>query len=112
MVRVKCPYSGEENDVGLLQPTRPGDPTPMMQMCPHFVFFGATRYLAAEYVEQEFGVNFGTAPGSYSLEADIMRILNNHFKFVGPVAFAPDKKARDAARREVADFPRAREILK
>jgi hypothetical protein len=112
MVLARCPYCGEANDVGLLQKVRPGEATPMMQVCPHFVFSGATKYLGAEYVEQEFGVNFGTVPGSYSLEADIIKILNGHFKFVGPVAFAPDEKARDAARREVADFLRARKILK
>ena len=41
MVRAKCPFCGKDNDVGLMEPVRPGDPTPMMQSCPHFVFFSA-----------------------------------------------------------------------
>lgn len=86
MVRAKCPYCGEQNDVGLMEPVQPGEQTPMMQTCGHFVFFGATKYLGVEYLQQELGVEPGTVPGSYSLEADLMRILNGHFKFFGPVA--------------------------
>ena len=56
-------------------------------------------------------MNFHTLPaGSYSLESEIMRILNGHFKFVGPVAFAPDVKTRGAARAAVGDFLRARKL--
>src|SRR5213594_813151 len=112
MVRAKCPFCGKDNDVGLMEPVRPGDPTPMMQSCPHFVFFSATKYSGAQYVEQEFNIQFGTTPGSYSLEADLMTILNNHFKFFGPVAFAPSEQAREAARGEVEDFLRAKKLLK
>jgi len=111
MVHAKCPFCGTENDVGLLGPVRPGEPTPMMKMCGHFVFFSATKYVGVQYAEQEFGVTFGTVPGSYSLEADLMRILNGHFKFVGPVAFAPAEKTREDARRAVQDFLKARKIL-
>lgn len=88
----------------------PGEPTPAMQTCGHFVFFGVTRYLGAEYVHQEFGVIVGTVAGSYSLEGDLMRILNGHFKFFGPVGFAASEKAREDARKAVEDFLRVRNL--
>jgi hypothetical protein len=37
-----------------------------------------------------------------------MRLLNEHFRFVGPIAFASSESDKDAARREIADFLRAR----
>ena len=73
MIRAECPFCGEENDVGLLEPVRPGEPAPMMKMCEHFVFFGATPYLGAEYVQQEFDLNFGAVPGSYGFEAELLK---------------------------------------
>ncbi len=108
MVRARCPYCGEENSVGLLQKKRPKEPVAMMPACEHVVFVALTDSPAAEYVHREFSIEFGTKPGSYSLEADLLRILNGHFKFVGPVAFAPSESAREAARRGVADFLRVR----
>lgn len=111
MVRAKCPYCGEENNVGLLEPIEPGQPTPMMNMCEHFAFFGATKYLGAEYVHQEFNIEFGKVPGSYSLEHELMRLFGDYFKFVGPVVFAPSQKSKDDGRKAVADFLRARKLL-
>ena len=112
MVRVKCPYCGKENKVaGLLQEIEPGEPTPFDDECVHFVFFSPTKYLGVEYAKQEFAVHFASVPEVYSLEGDIMRLLNTHFKFFGPVAFAPSEQARETARKEVADFLRARKFL-
>ena|SRR2546425_4716459 len=112
MVRAKCPYCGTENDVGLQEVIHPGNSTPWMKTCPHYVFDAPTRFLGAHFAEQEFGVNLTAAPEIYSLEADMMGLLNAHFKFFGSVAFAPDENAIDAANREVGDFLRARKILK
>lgn len=112
MIRAKCPFCGEENDVGLMEEVRPGQPTPMMKTCVHYVFDAATKYVGVEYAEQEFDLNFNTLPaGSYGLEADLMRILKSHFKFVGPVVFAPSDKARTEARTAVEDFLRARRLV-
>ncbi len=72
-----------------------------MHPCPHYVFYDPTNHPTATYVHQEFGVELGARPGAYGLEADLIRILNGHFRFVGPVAFAPSESARQAARREV-----------
>lgn len=111
MIRGKCPYCGEDNVVGPMPEKKPGEPYAMMEMCPHFVYCAFTAYPASEYVQKEFHIEFGNVPRAYSLEADLLRILNGHFKFDGPVAFAPDAKARDAARAAVADFLRARKFL-
>lgn len=113
MIRARCPFCGKENKVGLMEQVQPGQPAPMIDTCDHDVFDAATKYVGVEYVEQEFGLNFNTMPaGRYSLEAEIMRILNDHLKVVGPVAFARDEKARDTARKAVEDFLRARKLLK
>jgi hypothetical protein len=64
----------------------------------------------AEYIHKEFYVELGTVPGGYGLEPDLMRLLNNHFKFVGPAAFAPSEEAKEAARNAVADFLRAKKF--
>lgn len=53
----------------------------------------------------------GGESNGYSLDADVMRILNGHFKFVGPVAFAPSDEVRAGAREAVEDFLRARGLL-
>lgn len=79
------------------------------ERCEHFVYQGFAKNLGAEYVRKEFSLE---APaGSFILEPDFMRILNDHFKFVGPVAFAPSDEAREKARRAVEDFLRARRLL-
>ncbi len=108
MIRAKCPFCGEENIVGPFQEQRTNEPVATMQTCAHFVFMAFTNYPAAEYLLREFHIEFGKMPGSYGLETALMRILNSHFAFVGPVAYAPSEGARAAARREVADFLRAR----
>lgn len=59
---------------------------------------------------REFHIEFGKVPGAYGLETALMKILNSHFAFVGPVAFAPSEEARMTARSEVADFLRVRGI--
>ncbi len=110
MLRVRCPYCGEENVVGPLQEKRPGEPVAETQTCPHIVFMSFTNSPGVEYVHKEFLAELGNVRGSYSLEADLMRMLNNHFRFVGPFAFAPSERARQTARREVADFLRATEF--
>lgn len=46
--------------------------------------------------------------GSYGFEAELVRLLNGYFSFVGPVAFAPSKQARQDARMAVEDFLRTR----
>ena len=111
MIRAKCPFCGEENVVGPAPVERPGEPPATMWICEHFVFQGFTKHLGSEYVLKEFGVESGKTPGSYSLDADVMRILNGHFKFDGPVAFAPSYEARAGARAAVEDFLRARGLL-
>jgi len=83
-----------------------------MKTCSHFFYMAATSYPAADYVLKEFGIEFGHTPGAYAFESGVLRILNQHFQFHGPVAFAPDEKAREAASKAVEDFLRARMILK
>ncbi len=107
IVHARCPYCGEENLVGPLQEKRPNEPLAMMQACSHVVFVATTNSPAAEYSHKELFVEFGQTPGAYGLETALMKILNSHFAFVGPVAFAPSEKERMAARKEVADFLRA-----
>lgn len=102
MIRAKCPFCGRENYVGFF----PEEP-PMR--CQHFVYQGFAKNLGTEYVRKEFSLE---APaGSFSLESDLMRILNGHFNFVGPVAFAPSDEARSTARRAVEDFLQARRLV-
>jgi len=88
----------------------PNEPTATTPPCPHVVFVSVTAYPAAEYVHHEFYIEFGKRPGSNGLEAELMRILNTHFRFIGPVTFAPTENPREAARREVADFLRAQRL--
>lgn len=111
MVRARCPFCNDMNDVGLTVQSQPSEPTLMMRVCDHFVFSGSTRYLGADYVGEEFSIEFSKVLGSYGFERDLMRILNDYFKFVGPVAFAPSKKAREDARKAVEEFLSARNLL-
>jgi len=83
MFRAKCPFCGEKNIVGLFVEKRPNERTATMQPCPHVVFVSITAYPAAEYVHRELYIELGKRPGSYGLEAELMRILNTHFRFVG-----------------------------
>lgn len=112
MTRANCPFCGEENNVGTMPEKEPGEPYAMMKMCPHFVYYAYTPHPASEYVQNEFHIDFGKVPSAYSLEADLLRILNGHFKFSGPYAFAPDLKARAAARVAIADFLKAQQLIK
>lgn len=86
-----------------------GEPPPNIEKCAHFVFHSHHKYMGREYVRQEFKME--PPAGSYTLNADVMRILNGHFKFVGPVAFAPTLESREGARAAVEDFLRARRPL-
>lgn len=111
MVRAKCPFCGEENHVGLFEEEHLGKPTAMMKPCEHFVFFSPTRYAGIQYVEQKFHIKFDTVSGGYSRDADLLRILNGYFKFVGPVAFASSEKVREDARRAVEEWPSMRKQI-
>ncbi len=111
MVHAECPFCHKDNVVGPVQEKRPNEPYALTEPCPHVVFVAVTNYLAAEYVHKEFGIEFGKVPGSYGHEAELEKILSRHFAFRGPVGFAQSKKAEDAARKEVADFLRARKFI-
>jgi hypothetical protein len=47
-------------------------------------FMSVTSATGAEYVYREFYLEVGNVRGGYGFEADLMRLLNEHFKFVGP----------------------------
>lgn len=102
MIRATCPFCGKENLVGFFPEERP-------ERCEHFVYQGFAKNVGTEYVRKEFSLE---APaGSFILEPDLMRILNGHFKFVGPVAFAASDETRAGARAAVEDFLRARRLF-
>lgn len=52
----------------------------MMKMCEHFVLIGATPYLGAEYIQQEFDLDFRTKPDSYAFDAELVRLLQRLFQ--------------------------------
>lgn len=109
LVRATCPFCGKQNQVGFFQEQHVGEPTAMMDVCENFVFFSPTKHPGIHYAKRVLGVDSISA--GYSLEAELLRILNQYFKFVGPVAFAPSEEARECARKAVEDFLRARKIL-
>jgi hypothetical protein len=80
----------------------------MMRTCDHFVYASPTKYQGAQYVVEELRVDADAVDISYGLDAELLRILNGYFKFVGQVAFAPNEEAREGARAAVEDFLRAR----
>lgn len=108
MVRAKCPFCGEVNEVGLFEEEQGAGPAPMMKTCSHFVFFSPTRFPGIYYAQREFHVD---VPGGLAAEAELLRILSGSLGFVGPIAFAPTKEARERAHTAVEDFLRARKIL-
>jgi hypothetical protein len=109
MIRAPCPFCGRKSLFGRAPEEHGGQPTAMMTPCEHFVFQGFNNYVGREYVRKEFKTE--PPAGSYSLDADVMKILNQHFRFVGPVAFAISQEARVGARAAVEDFLRARGLL-
>jgi hypothetical protein len=108
MVRARCPFCGEENEIGLSAEELGVRPTKMVSRCHHFLYFSPTKYPGIYYARQI--LRAGELSGGPSLEAELLRILGEHFKFVGPVAFAPSEEAEARAREAVEDFLRARNI--
>jgi hypothetical protein len=107
MSRARCPYCGKVNTGGLLAEVRPGEPTPMLDLCEHFVFEVFTQ-LPSDYLDSELHKNLNQLPGVTAHGRDIEVIVSKHLALEGPMAFAKSDSESEAAKAEVTQFLRSR----
>ena len=109
MISARCPFDGSTNKVGLFVEVKPGEPTPMMWMCEHFVFDVLT-HPAWDYLDSELRLNINDLRGVTAHEAEIESIIRSHLVFdeTGRVAFAESQAVRDRTKTEAIQLLRSR----
>lgn len=103
MTTAQCPYCGKVNKGGLMEEVRPGEPTPMMELCEHHVFEVFTE-LPWDYLSQELHRELNQLPLVTECGRDIEAIVRKHLVLEGSMAFAKSDHERELARQEVVRF--------